>query len=206
MRDIIKKYKYVIIATVSLLIITLIIIIGISRSSRKSNSQEVNDQTTQTSNQNSEDSSASNSSDGNTNASSSTNQNEKPNPINITNFDTVVKNLPSTERATLETILASTIKQNTSANITLTSVKDATIRDGTYVQNYDSQKYVYSTQFIVDIPSLKQSYKITDKYSPLPPEQSGLFDYTQLVLCPSQDELIYGSFNCKDRMSTERGE
>ena len=85
------------------------------------------------------------------------------------------------------------------------AVTDAVIRDGSYRQQItDTEHMIYETTFIIDIPSLKQSYSVIDKYSPLPMEESGLTDYTTLVLCPDADDLIYGEFQCTDRVKWEK--
>ena len=67
----------------------------------------------------------------------------------------------------------------------------------------DASKMIYLTNFIVDIPSISQSYVVTNYYSPLSPEISGLTDYTTLVTCPDSSQLIYGDFNCIDRFVWE---
>lgn len=84
-------------------------------------------------------------------------------------------------------------------------VSDITIRDGTYSRELiDTNKLIYQTTFMLDIPSLQQSYYVSKAYSPLPADQSGLYDYDTLVLCPSEDQLIYAPFNCMDRIKYEQ--
>ena len=89
-----------------------------------------------------------------------------------------------------------------------TSVKDAKVRDGTFSQTLtDSNRMIYHTTFMVDIPSLKRSFYVEDDYSPLPVEKSGLTDYTHLVLCPTAEQRIYDSnTSCSDRITNERTE
>lgn len=89
-----------------------------------------------------------------------------------------------------------------------TSVKDAKVRDGTFNQTLtDSDRMIYHTTFMVDIPSLKRSFYVEDDYSPLPVEKSGLTDYTRLVLCPTAEQRIYDSnTSCSDRITNERTE
>ena len=126
--------------------------------------------------------------------------------ISITNFTAIVKNLPDSERQLLEQNLYATVKMNLSGTTTMPTVTDAVIRGGSYRQTYDEPTEVYHTTFLVDIPSLKQTYQVQDDYSSLPPDLSGLYDYTALVLCPSPSDLIYPAFTCQDRLSQESGE
>jgi hypothetical protein len=123
--------------------------------------------------------------------------------ITITNYDAYVKNIPSSERNMIESTLYSTATLNNSDAEKLKSIKDAVIRKGTYTQTYKAS--IYSTSFIVDIKSIKQSYKIQDQYSHLSVEQSGLRDYTTLALCLDKDKLLYGDFKCQDIFSQQSG-
>ena len=120
---------------------------------------------------------------------------------NISNYDSTVTNLPQTEADAIYFQLNYTLGLNGVNR----AVTDAVIRDGSYRQQItDTEHMIYETTFIIDIPSLKQSYSVIDKYSPLPMEESGLTDYTTLVLCPSTDDLIYGEFQCTDRVKWEK--
>lgn len=84
-------------------------------------------------------------------------------------------------------------------------VPDITIRNGTYSRELiDANRLIYQTTFMLDIPSLQQSYYVSKAYSPLPADQSGLYDYDTLVLCPGEDQLIYAPFDCMDRIKYEQ--
>ena len=134
---------------------------------------------------------------------SNLNQSAQGEKISIKNFDQYVKNIPSDERTELEKTLYSTVRMNNVSEETIQTISDAVIREGSYEQ--DKQNDIYKTAFIVDVESIKQSYKIENLYSKLDPEQSGLYDYTRLVRCVDTRDLLYGEFDCKDRTSQERG-
>lgn len=120
---------------------------------------------------------------------------------NIANYDSTVTNLPQAEADAIYFQLNYTLGLNGVNR----AVTDAVIRDSSYRQQItDTEHMIYETTFIIDIPSLKQSYSVIDKYSPLPMEESGLTDYTTLVLCPNTDDLIYGEFQCIDRVKWEK--
>ena len=113
-------------------------------------------------------------------------------------------NLPDEEIGAIVQQLNYTLTNN---GIT-TSVKDAKVRDGTFNQTLtDSDRMIYHTTFMVDVPSLKRSFYVEDDYSPLPVEKSGLTDYTRLVICPTVEQRIYDSnTSCSDRITNERTE
>lgn len=118
----------------------------------------------------------------------------------INNFGNIVDILPDDEYRRILDTVNYTMKLN---NIT-SPVSDVVIRDGSYQQSLtDTNKLIYLTEFMIDIPSLRQSYFVRDYYSPLPVEQSGLYDYTIQVSCPNSSQLIYEPFNCTDRVSYE---
>lgn len=59
-----------------------------------------------------------------------------------------------------------------------------------------SQKDVYGSTVItllVDIADAKRTYKVSSSGSGSPDGDNSLY-----ILCPTQDELIYDTFNCKD--------
>jgi cytoskeletal protein RodZ len=67
------------------------------------------------------------------------------------------------------------------------------IRDGSYKKTPDGTITVI--EFLVDIASLKRSYKINFS------TDSSTDQQTLYTLCPAKNELIYPPFNCKDDLS-----
>lgn len=121
--------------------------------------------------------------------------------ITITNYADYVQNLSREEKLLIQQAIYYVVMDNNKGIQSMPS--DVTIRNGSYKQAYDSATTIYKTSFLVDIASLKQSYRIEDIYSPLPREESGVsYSYSTLALCPDRSELIYGSFDCTD-MSDE---
>ncbi|MCL2807429.1 MAG: hypothetical protein FWD27_04595 [Coriobacteriia bacterium] len=135
------------------------------------------------------------------------NANEEPNPspqsppsstpnatVAIQGFAEQAENISDDRIKSIEENLFGTIALN-SAN---PNPADAVIREGSYQQTVaDAAKQIFHTTFIVDITSLKQSYRISDLFSPLPPEVTGLYDQTTFVRCLDTHELIYGEFDCQ---------
>lgn len=188
-----KKYLYIGVAVIALLAIVMI------------TSFATTDQNAQINN----DSPSTSTTDNNTgNTASSNNVDNLPvdgsivqYSSTIKGFDQTVKNLSDLEIKVIYNQFNYTLGLNGATK----SVTDAEIRSGSYSQTIsDSSKMIYYTTFIVDIPSLKQSYVVQDYYSPLPIDQSGLYDYNSLVLCPDESQLIYGSFDCMDRVKENR--
>jgi hypothetical protein len=121
----------------------------------------------------------------------------------IGDFDELNEVLPENRIDLIEKNLFDTIKMNVTSSDNWDAT-DAVIRDGSYKQSlYDTGKQITFTTFIVDIPSLKQSYRVNDYYSPFPVQMSGLLDYATLVLCLEKADLVYGEFDCMDRIKWE---
>lgn len=136
----------------------------------------------------------------NQNQDTTTGQTEQPGPttIAITNFNNVVIGLPTDRRRLIEENLFITVEMNLPNDDDPAAITDASIRNGSYSRSFDDQTQILSTEFIVDIPSIKQSYRVTDIFSALPPEVTGLFDHTTNVFCLDASQLIYPPFDCKD--------
>jgi len=123
--------------------------------------------------------------------------------ITIQNYSSFVKNLSGSEKDAIEKNLYFTVSLNSSDKESIKKIDDAVIRDSSYSQNFGHN--IYKTNFIIDIKSIKKSFQLVDSFSNLSIEESGLSDYTTLVMCLDKKDLIYGDFNCQDRTSVESG-
>lgn len=137
-----------------------------------------------------------------TSGSRSSNSNEiTPEDYPVKRLDQVAQNLPREEMLNIQRQIGYTLRLNKVSG----DHGDIIIRKNSYHQTMtDADKLIYQTDFIIDLPKVKQSYQVKDSYSPLPAETSGLYDYTTLILCLDKSQLIYGDFNCNDRIKSER--
>ena len=146
--------------------------------------------------------SRSGSSSSSTSGSRSSNSNEiAPENYPVKRLDQVAQNLPREEILNIQRQIGYTLRLNKVSG----DHGDIVIRKNSYRQTMtDADKLIYQTDFIIDLPKVKQSYQVKDSYSPLPAETSGLYDYTTLILCLDKSQLIYGDFNCNDRIKSEQ--
>ena len=146
--------------------------------------------------------SRSSSSSSSTSGSRSSNSNEiTPEDYPVKRLDQVAQNLPREEILNIQRQIGYTLRLNKVSG----DHGDIVIRKNSYHQTMtDADKLIYQTDFIIDLPKVKQSYQVKDSYSPLPAETSGLYDYTTLILCLDKSQLIYGDFNCNDRIKSEQ--
>lgn len=137
-----------------------------------------------------------------TSGSRSSNSNEiTPEDYPVKRLDQVAQNLPREEMLNIQRQIGYTLRLNKVSG----DHGDIIIRKNSYRQTMtNADKLIYQTDFIIDLPKVKQSYQVKDSYSPLPAETSGLYDYTTLILCLDKSQLIYGDFNCNDRIKSER--
>jgi len=137
-----------------------------------------------------------------TSGSRSGNSNEiTPEDYPVKKLDQVAQNLPREEILNIQRQIGYTLRLNKVSG----DHGDIVIRKNSYRQTMtDADKLIYQTDFIIDLPKVKQSYQVKDSYSPLPAETSGLYDYTTLILCLDKSQLIYGDFNCNDRIKSEQ--
>lgn len=146
--------------------------------------------------------SRSSSSSSSTSGGRSSNSNEIiPEDYPVKKLDQVAQNLPREEILNIQRQIGYTLRLNRVSG----DHGDIIIRKNSYRQTMtNADKLIYQTDFIIDLPKVKQSYQVKDSYSPLPAETSGLYDYTTLILCLDRSQLIYGDFNCNDRIKSEQ--
>ena len=137
-----------------------------------------------------------------TSGSRSSNSNEiTPEDYPVKKLDQIAQNLPREEILNIQRQIGYTLRLNKVSG----DHGDIVIRKNSYRQTMtNADKLIYQTDFIIDLPKVKQSYQVKDSYSPLPAETSGLYDYTTLILCLDKSQLIYGDFNCNDRIKSEQ--
>ena len=137
-----------------------------------------------------------------TSGSRSGNSNEiAPEDYPVKKLDQVAQNLPREEILNIQRQIGYTLRLNKVSG----DHGDIIIRKNSYRQTMtNADKLIYQTDFIIDLPKVKQSYQVKDSYSPLPAETSGLYDYTTLILCLDKSQLIYGDFSCNDRIKSEQ--
>lgn len=212
------KRKLYLIAAVAMVVVMVIIIIATVLGGNKRDQANIRGgstntirgtSTTGTSGGTSGDSSSlsrsgsrSGSSSSSTSGSRSSNSNEiAPEDYPVKRLDQVAQNLPREEILNIQRQIGYTLRLNKVSG----DHGDIIIRKNSYRQTMtDADKLIYQTDFIIDLPKVKQSYQVKDSYSPLPAETSGLYDYTTLILCLDKSQLIYGDFNCNDRIKSER--
>lgn len=182
--------------TVSVAVIAIIILVMVF-----SNLEKGNTPTDNTSSNNSSSSSSADNSDNTVSYSPISSSGDSAQSTQISNLSSTVHNIPDSELTSINNMVDYTLNLNGIDG----QVDDISIRDGSYSQSLiDNNRLIYQTTFIIDIPSLQQSYYVKDLYSPLPVEQSGLYDYTVQVTCPNDSQLIYPPFDCIDRISFEQ--
>lgn len=117
--------------------------------------------------------------------------------INISNFSKVIINLNEDMRNRIESDLYNLVEINGKNPKT---VADAIIRKNSVVQTYDKESSTYSGSLIVDIESIRQSYKFKYYYT-LSKDVKYQTSYPVGVFCLDKEDIIYKEFNCKTKDS-----
>ena len=210
------KRKLYLIAAVAMVVIMVIIIIATVLGGNKRDQANTGSGGTNTirgakitgtggdtsSNSSSSSHSGSRSGSSGTSSSRSSNSNEiTPEDYPVKKLDQIAQNLPREEILNIQRQIGYTLRLNRVSG----DHGDIIIRKNSYRQTMtNADKLIYQTDFIIDLPKVKQSYQVKDSYSPLPAETSGLYDYTTLILCLDKSQLIYGDFSCNDRIKSEQ--
>lgn len=123
--------------------------------------------------------------------------------IKIQNYNDKVKNLSKDYENNISTSLYDIVKHNSSSEINNQEIKDAYIREKSDVQNEVTENIRYQGSFIVDIDSLKQSYKVQYSYS-TKENDTFVSGYPILLGCVDPGEVIYEYFKCKELIEVEK--
>lgn len=115
--------------------------------------------------------------------------------ITMAGYDQTIQTLPKEYKDSFDAMLYKIVALN-SGDKKASGVRDASIRVGSHkVKTATDSRH--AGLFIVDIPSLRQSYEVQYEYT------SNVRDnftsgYPLLISCPKKDQLRYGDFQCKD--------
>lgn len=119
------------------------------------------------------------------------------NGIKIDNFSQMIKSVPTDTKFAIFTSLYSIVKNNTSEDQEIPT-SGALIRDGSLTSEYNPDSNITFNTFMVDIPSLQQSFFGQITWSK--DEQADLGGYPILFSCPNKDQLIYPAFKCTNML------
>jgi hypothetical protein len=129
-------------------------------------------------------------------------KNQFGNLIRIQNYDEKIKNLSPDMKDSMESYLYTVVKGNTDEGYDVSGIKDAFIRESSDSQNYNPQTDIYSGEFIIDIASIKQSYRAQYSYSNNQ-DNVNIGGNPVVISCLPEDQLKYGKFDCKDLVSDQ---
>ncbi len=116
--------------------------------------------------------------------------------VGINNYNEYLPSLPKDSQYASNNQLRNIVKVN-NPSIDIKSINDASIRDGSSVDNYDKDDNMHYGSFIIDIKSIKQSY-LASYYWSNNPDNPNNTKYSGTIKCLPVKDLIYGGFNCKD--------
>lgn len=119
---------------------------------------------------------------------------------NIDNFSSYFRNVPNEKRDAVFSALYGTIANNLDDN-TPTPTSGAIIRKNSVNTEYIEASLSNFSTFIVDIESIQQSYDIQMSWSNNP--DTTIAGYEILITCPTENQLIYPEFECKDMLSQD---
>lgn len=127
--------------------------------------------------------------------------------LDISNLDEYTAGKPTNDDRVnlIKHNLYDAVQFNSKDKIANNSIKDIVIREGSFSQDYDDSIKVYTVNFIVDIESKKQSYKVSYQWTDIPEAKEYVDEYGTQVTCLPVDELKYGDFKCVDERIEEMG-
>ena len=132
------------------------------------------------------------------------NRNPYGNELQIVNLNNYTKNKPYNKDVVyfIKHSLYNTVSDNLDKDIKSNSIDDILIRDKTFSQTFTEKNRLHSIKFIIDIQSLKQSYRVSYQWMDNLEWSRDLDEYGTMVTClDKEEEIIYKDFKCKDGLS-----
>jgi hypothetical protein len=127
------------------------------------------------------------------------------NNVNLIGTDKLGKSYNNDQLADIKRSLFTIIQKNTDkSKHDISAISDAYIREKSITTIKDESSTI--VRFLVDIPSLKQSYRAQYTYTEGKRSSTSVSDNETSVECPNLSELIYGDFSCKDNSSIQQNE
>lgn len=114
---------------------------------------------------------------------------------------------PTPEKNVIDYIqfeLLEAVNMNHKKAIKGSDITDAVVRSGSF--NQQSKDNIYTVSFIVDIPSLKQSYQANYQWEEGTSSVKNIDEWGTNVRCLPEEKLIFGKFECKDMFSILSGD
>lgn len=108
-----------------------------------------------------------------------------------------ISNISTDRKDSIMASLYEIVRLNNAEGTNIPGIKDAALRKGSEEQSEVKDRVQYTGTFIVDIASLKQSYRITYSYTS---DNHDIFGsgYPVIASCVNKDELVFGEFDCKN--------
>ena len=118
------------------------------------------------------------------------------NEVRIDNLSDAYDNLPQKQKDMIFWQLYEMLDNNLADGVTIPE-SGAVVRDGSAEYSYDENTKVYEGDFIVDVPSLQQSYRVQFVWSPISDSQN-LGGYSVVISCLEPELQIYQNDGCKE--------
>lgn len=124
----------------------------------------------------------------------------KESSLPISSLKQDLQDLPENSIETIQTALYNIVAAN-KGTISNIENSDAKVRDGTMVNLYFEKQNMHYINFIVDIPSIQQSYQIFNEWSDDPVNQYYMTNRVTMAMCLHKEQMIYQNFDCRDDYS-----
>lgn len=115
----------------------------------------------------------------------------------ISNLKSDLESLPENSVEAIQSALYDNVTTN-GGTLSSISDSDAKVREGTMTELYFDEINMHYINFIVDIPSIEQSYQIFNEWSDNKSNPHYLTNLTTMVMCPLESQIEYSSFKCRD--------
>lgn len=116
--------------------------------------------------------------------------------LGVEGIEQDIDGLPGKGKEAIEHSIYQTVAMNSDSSSLQKS--GVYVRESSLINNYYENIDVHYISFIADIPDEEQSYGVAYLWSDKEENEYISSDYSAVVFCLSDEQLIYGEFNCKE--------
>ena len=123
-----------------------------------------------------------------------------PANVPISSLEDDLAEIPENSVEVIESMLYDSIASNGGALESISN-SDAQIRENTMADIYFEDIDMHYISFIVDIPSIRQSYQVFNEWSDNRTNPNYLTNMATMIMCLPKEQIIYADHDCKDRFN-----
>lgn len=121
-----------------------------------------------------------------------------PPSIEVSGLSQKLEDVPRNSIDVIQSAVYDAVENNGGTLFGVKKSGDAEIRTGTLINTYFEDINMHYINFVVDVPSIEQSYQVFHEWSDDATNMYFMTNMATMVMCPVESQVIYPNFDCQD--------